>query len=141
MVLPRPDRPTLSRPLQSGALPWVALLASVRSALCGQDSVRFERLKERMLDGIESRFQAAEQALYGGRALVQSNGDVNQSQWALYVGSIVPFFDRGVVGLGYVQRVKRTDLDQAEQRIRSQGLRDFTAQRDGTLPDVYLVTH
>jgi PAS domain S-box-containing protein len=151
MVMPGPDRPTLLRPLKSGALPWVVLLSglaislalwwSVRSALDRQDTVRFERLKERMLDGIEARFQAAEQALYGGRALVQSNGDVNQSQWALYVGSIVPFFDRGVVGLGYVQRVRRADLDQAEQRIRSEGLRDFTAQRDGTLAFAYLVTH
>src|SRR5688572_29715227 len=109
-----PLRTTARRSAKSRALPAlvlavglilsVAIWLFVRSEVRRQDAVRFERLKERMLDGIEARFQAARQALYGGRAFVESTGDVSQSEWAGYVSSVWQFFDRGVVGLGYVQR-------------------------------------
>ncbi|MSU72783.1 MAG: hypothetical protein EXS43_10635 [Opitutus sp.] len=53
---------------------------------------------------------------------------------------MTPFFDEGVVGLGYVQRVPRAQLDAVEARIRSAGRPEFTAERLGQKPEVFLVT-
>ena len=132
-------------------MPWLALgaglilsatiWATVRVEMQRQDGARFERLRERVLEAIDARFQAAEQALYGGRALVESTGDVSHLQWARYVNSVWPFFDRGVIGLGYVQRVPRAELPLLETRMRAQGRPGFAAKREGDQPDVFLVTH
>ena len=53
---------------------------------------------------------------------------------------MTPFFDEGVVGLGYVQRVPRAQLDAVEARIRSTGRPEFTAEHLGQKPEVFLVT-
>ena len=47
----------------------------------------------------------------------------------------------GIIGLGYVQRVRRDQLDAFERRIRDAGRPEFRADRAGTSPDVLLVTH
>jgi PAS domain S-box-containing protein len=141
----------IPRPLKSRSLPWIILLLSLglsaavwfsaRVELKRQDAVRFERLEERMLAAIEGRFQAAEQAIYGGRALVESTDELSETQWARYVNSVWPFFDRGVVGLGYVQRVPRAKVDAFESHLRAMARPNFTAERTGSAPDLYLVTH
>ena len=149
--MPGPDRPTPIRSRKSLALPWLVLVAglslssaiwlSVRREVQRQDHARFERLKERVSDAIDARFLSAEQALFSGRALVESTPELSQRQWIRFVDSVWPFFDRGVVGLGYVQRLPRTELDALEARIRAQGRPEFNAERVGNKPEVYLVTH
>src|SRR3954465_5370561 len=139
-----------SRSLRSQALPWLVLIAglalsvaiwfSVRREQGRQDMARFERLQERVLSAIDARFQSAEQALHGGRALVESAGELSPAQWKHFVDSVSAFFDRGVVGLGYVQRVRRAELDATEARIRAVR-RGFIRERPGDNPDVFLVTH
>src|SRR5687767_12792713 len=100
--------PTVSSPrLTNRALPWIVFLIGVglsvavsfsaRREVKQQDEARFTRLKERLLGTIDARFQAAEQAIYGGRALVETTGEISHPQWARYVDSVWPFFDRGVV--------------------------------------------
>ncbi len=137
--------------LRSRALPWLVLAGgfalasavwvSVRTERRLQEATRFGRLRERILDGIQARFATAEQALYGGRTLVEATGELSELQWAHYVDSMERFFDRGVVGLGYVKRLPRAELDAVEQQIRAAGRPDFTAERAGDHPEVYLVTH
>ena len=144
-------RSTSPRPLRSRLLPFLVLVAGlavtaalwwwVREEVRRQDAQRFERLKERLLLAFAARFQAPELALYGGRALVESGGELSHPQWARFVASTSPFFDRGVVGLGYVQRVERSRLDELEAKIRATGLPQFTAEREGTNETLYLVTH
>jgi CHASE1-domain containing sensor protein len=141
----------LMRPLKSPAAPWVVLVLglgltaaiwlSAREEMRNQEAARFGRLKENLLAAMNARFQAAEQALFGGRALVESTGELSPVQWSRYVDSVWPFFDRGVTGLGYVQRVPRTGIAALERRIRSSGRPGFTADRTGTAPAAYLVTH
>ncbi|MBI4621860.1 MAG: CHASE domain-containing protein [Verrucomicrobia bacterium] len=144
------DRPTSSRPLRSRALPWLVLAGglvlsaaiwlSVRMELRRQDAARFERLQERVLAAIDARFHAAEQALHGGRTLVAASGEVSHARWTRYVDATMRFFDPGVVGLGFVQRVPRAELDAVEAGIRAAGRPEFTAQRAGDRPKVFLVT-
>ncbi len=139
------------RPLKSRALPVLVLMAGVASSVAAwlsmrielqrQDGVRFERLQERVLMAIDARLKAAEQALFGGRSLVESTGALSGAQWARYVESVSPFLDQHVVGLGYAQRVRRADLDAVEARVRADGQPNFRAQRAGEKADVFLVTH
>ena len=122
---------TLPRPLRTRALPWIVLLfglvlsvalwISARLELSRQDTARFERLKERMLAAIDSRFRAADQALHGGRALIESTGELSNEQWARFVDSEWPFFEQGMLGIGYVQRVPRDQLEALEARLRATG--------------------
>src|SRR5689334_3545664 len=101
MADPDSDPHPLSRPLKSRAAPWTVLAISLvvtiivafstRSELKRQDRARYERLKERVLAAIDGRFHAAEQAMYGARALVGPSGELSDTQWARYVDSIWPF--------------------------------------------------
>ncbi len=147
-----PDR--LPRSSRSRALPWLILFGglllsvagwhSVHAELRRQDAERFARLQERMLAAIDARFQSAEQALYGSRALIEASGDLPHARWSRYVASTGSFFDRGVAGLGYVQRVPRADVDALERRVRADGLPEFKAERKpARADDPYLdvVTH
>ncbi|MGH7945185.1 MAG: PAS domain S-box protein, partial [Opitutaceae bacterium] len=83
---------------------------------------------------------AVDQAIHGGRALVESTGELSNEQWARFVDSEWPFFEQGVVGLGYVQRVPREELDALEKRVRASGRPDFNAERMGTNSDALVVT-
>ncbi|MDO8541876.1 MAG: PAS domain S-box protein [Opitutaceae bacterium] len=118
----------------------VVIWISVSRELQRQDAARFERLIERMEDDLEQKFRAAEQALHAGRSLIESTGEPSAAQWARLVDSLSPFFDPGVVGIGLVERIPRSQLDAMEARLRSEGRPDFTAERDGENPDVFLVT-
>ncbi len=136
---------------RSRALPLLALMAglavtcaawmSTRQAVRREDTVRFERLKERMLTAIEARFRSPQQALHGARSLVAENGEVPVGQWARMVEAVAPFLDRHVIGLGYAQRVQRADLAEIEARIRANGRPEFRAERRGGDEQVFLVTH
>src|SRR5215207_3490640 len=145
-----PASTLLPRPLKSRVVPWIVLAVSLavtivvslsaRLEMKRQDAARYERLRERVLSAIEGRFYAAEQAIHGGRALVQSTGDLSGAQWARYVDSVWPFFERGVIALGYVQRVPPDQIAAVEERIRSSGRPEFTAERTGSKSDAMLIT-
>ena len=120
-------------------LTWV-LWYPVMLELQRQDVARFDRLKERVLNAIDARFKAAEQSLYGGRSLLEMSGEFRPADWTRYVEGESAFFDYGVVGLGYIECVPRANLEAVETRIRAGGLPEFTAERAGQEPLLYLVT-
>ncbi len=136
---------------RSRTLPWLVLAAGVlvsvvswqatQRELRRQDEARFERLQERVLAAVNQRFQAAAEAIYGGRALIGSQRDVPAAQWADFVKAVSRFFDRGVVGIGIVQRVDRPQLDSLEARVRALGQPEFKVERRGEGATSYIVTH
>ncbi len=115
---------------------WLIERAHVRA----EDVARFERLQERLLEAADSRFRAAEQALHGGRALIGGAENLPRGSWTRFVESMSRFFDHGVVGLGYVERVQRERLEEVERRVRAEGLADFTIERRGENPELFVVT-
>ncbi len=132
-------------------MPWLVLALGlaisvtgglvVRAALHTQDVTRFERLKERVHAAITGRFPAAAEALYGGRSFVDVQTKLSQSDWRAYSQSVSRFFDRGVVGLGFVERIERTGLEELEARVRADGIPDFKVERRGSAPWSGIVTH
>jgi PAS domain S-box-containing protein len=113
----------------------------VGNELRRSESARFGRLRDRVAAGVVDRFRSVEQALYAGRALVDRPAEVSHADWADFARQMDRFFDRQVVGLGFVERVERSGLAALEARVRADGLPGFTVQRDGTLPQAYVVTH
>ncbi|MDP3070283.1 MAG: CHASE domain-containing protein [Opitutaceae bacterium] len=118
------------------AASWI----SVRQVLHREDKVRFERLKERIIDTADDRFRAPHQALHGARALVQATGTISSGRWASYVASVAPFLDHHVVGIGYAQRVPRSEIDAFDARIR-ESRPAFRAERNGENDELFVVTH
>ena len=139
--------------MRSRILPWIVLLGglaisvtswlSVRIETRRQEDARFERLKERVGTAFEARFKAAEQALQAGRALIETTPVLPRAQWARFAESVAPFFDQGVVGIGYVERISRPNIVELETRVRGEGVPDFVVERraDSTNPLLYVVTH
>jgi signal transduction histidine kinase/ActR/RegA family two-component response regulator len=117
-------------------LAWVTETRQVRAS----DQIRFERLTERVLADAQSRLSSAVQAAYGGRAWLAAGGDASVSQWIAYATAMEPYFQKGVVGIGYVERIHRDQLDALERRLRAEGNRDLTIERSGNHDQLYVVT-
>ena len=146
-----PDLRSQPRLVRSQALPWLVLVLGLVLSVSGwravtaetkrQDAARFERLKERVLAAINSRFLVASEALYGARAFVDSQNGLSQAEWAAYSRSVSRFFDPGVVGLGFVERIELARLTELETRVRAGGLENFNAERKGNGVWAGIVTH
>ena len=120
----------------------LALVAwrSVARQVDQAESSRFQQRTDRILAAMRGRFAAAEQAVYSARALLQASTSTTPDNWAAYAEAVSPFLTEGVVGLGYVERVARTDVERLEARVRAEGLPDFRVERLGTRPILYVVT-
>ncbi len=147
LLSPRlPSRPTLIRWLPAVvlglglALTAGAVWFSAREVKRA-DQMRFDELVERVETGLGGRFEAAVDALRAGRALVEAKPILSQSAWADHVNSVWPYVNRGVVGLGLIQRWPRSDLATLEARVRADGLPNFNIERSGSNELLYVVTH
>ncbi len=131
--------------------PWLVLMAGIGLTLTAWTMVqteqriageaRFVRMRERTAALMREHFKTLEQALYAGRALAERPASMSQKDWGEFAGNMQRFLDRKVVGLGYIERVDRAGLAGLEARIRADGLPSFTAEREGTAPQAYIVTH
>lgn len=117
-------------------LAWQAIAPQVRES----EQIRFQRLSERVLADTQSRFSSAAQAVYGVRAWLNAGGGVTAAQWSDYAVAMEPFFQKGVVGVGYVERIDRGQVDALERRLRSEGHPTLTIERSGTHDQLYVVT-
>jgi len=140
------NRTTMSR-----IVPWLVLTIGVASSLASwegvrvanatRDEARFERLRHRSASSIQERFRTIEEALVAGRELVRREPELSHERWADFVASVRPFLDEGVIGLGLIERVSRTDLAALEARVRAGGWPAFKAERTGNNPFAYVVTN
>ncbi|MCC6415787.1 MAG: CHASE domain-containing protein, partial [Opitutaceae bacterium] len=141
-----------SRVVQRGAhwLPWVVLgagcLGTVLTCVLidrGQQRMeqeRFMRQVARMEAAIQERFVTVSNLLRSARAFTWASEEVTDMEWARYFRSIQTQFTDGIVGLGYVRKIARTDADAFEQRLRAAGSKDFEIDRRGTGDWLYVVT-
>jgi len=90
---------------------------------------RFNRVCERVVAAMQSRFDLAAQALHGARALVDEEGTTSRMEWARYGAALEPYFRGGMVGLGFVERVRPADIPALEARLRGEGEPSFTVER------------
>ncbi len=148
--MPDAGFPTTRRSWRSRLLPLLVLIVGLAiTAVAGHfavrelqraENVRFERLRERVTAATLERFRRVEEALYGGRSLVENMPTVSHERWLAFVNSMSPFLGQGVIGLGYAERVERSHLAELEARVRADGMPDFKAERKGQNPLAYIVT-
>ncbi len=113
----------------------------VRDEILRADEARFERLVERTLGMIADRFDSAAEALHGAKMLVRLKPDVSQQEWADYTAAMERYLREGVVGLGYAQRISRSQVPALEARQRAAGLEGFTVEQVSPQDLLYVVTH
>jgi PAS domain S-box-containing protein len=131
-------------------LPWLVALGLGACTVAGWLSVarqvevaeraRFERLVERVETVLRDRLDSAAQTVSAARALVESSDSVSRREWATFVESTQRYSAGGVVGLGYIERVARADLDAFEARVRAEWDNRFTVERSGRNDYLYVVT-
>ncbi len=115
---------------------WQAVSRQVERA----ESAAFHQRTDRVLTTMRGRFASAKQAVYSARALLTARQTATPGDWAAFVESVDPFLNEGVVGLGYVERVARADVDALERRLRAEGHPDARVERVGQNPSLYVVT-
>ncbi len=123
-----------------GCLVSVTVWWAVQRDVSRADQARFARQSERLANLISARFESANKLLYGARAHALGSEHVTAREWSVYFDYLKTHFDYGVVGLGYVARVHRTDLDAFEARIRAEGVPDFKVDRSSNNEWLYVVT-
>jgi PAS domain S-box-containing protein len=101
---------------------------------------RFELQSTRLANLIRARFDTPAHILTGARAHAYASDRVTVREWSEYFRAVTERFDHGVVGLGYVERVRRPALDALEERVRADGVPGFTVARDGQAEWLYVVT-
>jgi len=141
----------IRRILQSRLLPVVVFLGGcllslgawwlVRIEIERGDQARFDRMVERITASIMDRFDSAAEALQGAQYLVRVRPDITLTEWLDYTASLEGYLQRGVVGMGYVQRIARTEVPALEARLRAGPVKDVTIQRDSPHDELYVVTH
>lgn len=117
-------------------LAWNVAERQVRSA----QRQRFDRSNERLVAVAQSRFASAEQLVVSLRAALLAGSAATPAQWSQYVTETEPYFREGVVGAGFVERVRRSDLDALERRLRAEFGRPVPVERTGARDLLYVVT-
>ena len=123
--------------LVATALAWWLVRAEVQHA----DRMRFEQHGERVLTALRARLNAAAQSIHGARGFMVASDNVSRGEWTSYVSSVSGFFSQGMIGLGYAQRVPRSQVDELEKQVRADGVPNFRVQRAGTHELLYVVTY
>ncbi|MBI2814585.1 MAG: CHASE domain-containing protein [Opitutae bacterium] len=149
MPVSRPAPPP-RRKNRARHLPWLVLVIllsftlvvwrQVRQQVSQSEQARFERLAERVTTILHDRIDSAANSVAGARALVEASDNVSRQEWATYVSSVRDFTQGAVVGLGYIKRVHRSELDAFEARVREEWDNRFTVERTGNNEWLYVVT-
>ncbi|MFN0241615.1 MAG: CHASE domain-containing protein [Planctomycetota bacterium] len=101
---------------------------------------RFERLSERVANELHKHVQTCDNVLVSARALFAGSGSVETTEWSSYVASLDLARDfPGLLGLGYVACVARSDAAAFQADTRADGHPEFTIHGDGRSETRYVV--
>ena len=112
----------------------------VRRETTRSEGVRFERLTQIVADTVRARFDTAEHVLRGAATLVQINPHPTTAMWRTTVRDVGPILRQGLVGLGYVERIHRSQIPELTARERADGHPRFRVQDEVKHPELYVVT-
>ncbi len=140
------------RPIgKSQWLPYAVLAAGLVVTICcfrverqiigRSNDLRFERLQERVVAAVTGHFRSTEQALSVARTFAENSPELSHAGWKDFYSAQQAFLDRGILGLGYVERIEHGRLDELDDRMAADGLKSFHAERKGTDRFSYIVTH
>lgn len=103
--------------------------------------IRYDRLQERLETEINRRFNQIVNGLKSVRGLYLTQPDLTTQQFRQYVNSLDLEMDfPGVMGFGFIDLVKRDELQRYIDQKRASGSPDFDVRTSGNLPDLYIVS-
>jgi len=103
---------------------------------------KFERRAERIERDVRRNLALAVYGLNGLRGVFAADGQMGRNQFRAWVASRdLPVEFPGVRGFGYIERVKREDLETFVAAQRVDGRPDFTVETAGNAPDLYVVKY
>jgi PAS domain S-box-containing protein len=116
--------------------------AVVREArdLHAEAELRFDRLADRLGAAVATRMVQPLYGLRGAAGLYAARSEVGREEFRRYVESrgLGTEF-RGTLGFGYIEHVRRADLDAFVARTRADGAPDFAVRSSGDAPDLYVI--
>ena len=132
-----------------GATAAVLIIGMALSALEGyvthkeirdEAYTRFSTLSERLIVEAQRLAQLPFYGLNGVRGLYAASHTVERGEFHLYVriSDLAKEFP-GVLGLGYIQRVMRTDLDKFIGAVRADDAAEFDVRTSGHEPDLFII--
>jgi len=124
-----------------GCLAALVAFLQINDSQSESDSLRFQRLVERVATRIADITHRYEYGLRGGRGLFAAAGHVTAREWQLYIAShgLESEFP-GALGFGVVRRVPRVGLRRFEESVRADGLPEFRVDTAGDAPEVLPIT-
>ncbi len=126
--------------LAAGLGVTLAIAVAARRAAWRMEDAGFQRLSERVAATVEARFETAAQAVHSARAMLQASREIDRREWATYCEAMQPYFDVGLIGLGFVERIRRDGIAELEARVRAGGVPNFGVERRGDAEELYVVT-
>ncbi|HYX36823.1 MAG TPA: CHASE domain-containing protein [Oligoflexus sp.] len=99
---------------------------------------RFETQAQMIADAIDARLQTYVQTLYQTRGFFQTHGIPSQDEFAIFMRSVnVADYYPGIQGLGFSQRISRTEVDAHITFMRAHGSPTFRIHPAGDRPEYY----
>lgn len=124
-------------------LPTLFAYRRVKLNVEARDQARFEQTVQSTRDALTLRMETFLSALRGVRGLFDANPAVDPGQWQKYAASIdLKWNYRGMLDVGYAQRVTREEKDRHVAAMRARGFPGYQlnadAERDEYFPMIYL---
>lgn len=114
---------------------------STRNAATTADSTRFQSLTAQLSLGFDERLRSTARALQTGALMAGRAENIDRQMWVDFHEASGLRSESGTVGLGYIGRVERANIDAYEAHVRANGLPDYVAERAGEHDPLYLVSY
>ena len=114
---------------------------STRNAANTADETRFQGLTEQLSSGFNDRLRSTAQALQTGAVMVSNSAAMDRQMWVDFLAASELRSESGTVGIGYIDRVNRENLEAFEAEVHAGGLPDYVAERAGDHDPLYLVKY
>ena len=129
-----------------GLLVSAFLYVNTRRATLREAEQRFERLNAHVVDDISRRIALPSYGMKGARGVYAASKSVERSEFAAYVASRdLPREFPGVVGMGFIEHVKRSDLDRFVKAEQADGAPTFSVfpfdEQAPQLDDLWVIKH
>jgi CHASE1-domain containing sensor protein len=119
----------------------LVLFISTRNAANTVDETRFQGLTEQLISGFNDRLRSTAQALQTGAVMVSNSAAMDRQMWVDFLAASELRSESGTVGIGYIDRVNRENLEAFEAEVHAGGLPDYVAERAGDHDPLYLVKY
>ena len=113
---------------------------AVQQAIHADVQQQFNRQIERLEKDIQSQFERTLFALKGGRGLYAASRSVERAEFRAFVASRANAEEfPGVPGFGFIERVRRADLDAFVRAERADDAPGFSVTTRGNAADLYVI--